>query len=91
MTFENRFSSKSDSGVHVLDPQDRALLRACANAWNSDDDADAHRRFLKAARELPAVRLERVMRIRRAIANGTYLTDDKLRATVDRLLGLLDD
>jgi len=83
----NEFASKSDSGVFVLDPADRALLRACADAaTREEDEAEAHRRFLKIARELPAVRLEKVMQIRRMIANGTYVTEEKLQATIGRLV-----
>jgi hypothetical protein len=92
MAFEsNRFDlSKSDSGVFVLDPEDRALYRACREALSREEAEDeAHRRFLKIARELPAVRLKKVMEIRRQIADGSYITEDKLQATVDRLLDAL--
>ena len=83
-------SSKSDSGVFLLDPEDRALFKACHEASKAEEAEDeAHRRFLKIAREMPAVRLEKVMQIRRMIANGTYITDEKLQATVDRLLNTL--
>lgn len=87
----NRFASSSDSGVFLLDPADRKLLKACADAWQREEDAEAeaHRRFLKIARDLPAVRLERVMEIRRRIADGTYVTEEKLNATIDRLLSAL--
>ena len=83
----NRFGM-SDSGVFVLDPKDRALLNACREAMAQTDETEneAHRRFLKIARELPTVRLKRVMEIRRKIADGTYLTDEKIEGTVDRLL-----
>ena len=71
----------------LLDPADRALLGACHDALAADESEDeAHRRFLKVARELPAVRLQKVMEIRRQIASGTYLTEDKLASTVSRLL-----
>ena len=85
--YSNHFS-KSDSGVFVLDPKDRALLNACREAIAHTDETEdeAHRRFLKIARELPTVRLQRVMEIRRKIADGSYLTDEKIQGTVDRLL-----
>jgi anti-sigma28 factor (negative regulator of flagellin synthesis) len=77
----------SDSGVFLLDPEERALLRACAEREQREDaEAEAHRRFLKLARELPPVRLQKVLEIRRQIAEGTYLTSDKLEETVDGLL-----
>ncbi len=85
----NRFS-KSDSGTFLLDPEDRALFRACKDALQQEENEDeAHKRFLKIARDLPAVRLQKVMRIRRMIAGGTYVTDEKLQATVARLLEAL--
>lgn len=91
--FENNngFDSLSDSGVHVLDPEERRLLNACANAVDSDEEteAQAHRRFLKIARELPPVRLEKVMKIRNMIARGEYITEERLQATVDRLVRAL--
>lgn len=90
--FEDRYgsTSSSDSGVFLLDPEDRALLRACADACTREEkEAEAHRRFLKLARELPAVRLQKVMAIRRMIASGDYVTEEKLQATVDRLLSAL--
>jgi hypothetical protein len=87
--FRGQFSSdKSDSGVFLLEPADRALLGACHDALSANETEDeAHRRFLKIARELPNVRLQKVMEIRRKIASGDYVTDDKLQATVERLLG----
>ena len=89
--------ASSDSGVFLLDPEDRALLKACREACRKQEGTEAHtreagityRRFLKIARELPAVRLEKVMRIRRMIAKGNYITEEKLQATVDRLLEAL--
>lgn len=79
----------SDSGTFLLDPEEQALLKACAERWNQDEELEVHRRFLKIARELPAVRLEKVLKIRKQIAEGTYLSDDKLQATVDRVLEAL--
>lgn len=86
----SRFDSLSDSGVHVLEPKDRALLDACADTLReTETEAEAHRRFLKIARELPPVRLEKVLRIRNLIARGEYLTEDRLQNTVNRLLDSL--
>ena len=86
----NRFESPSDSGVHVLDPEEMALIGACADAARREAEEElAHRRFLRIARDLPAVRLQKVMEIRKQIAAGTYATEGKLKATVDRLLEVL--
>lgn len=86
----NRFESPSDSGVYVLDSEERALIEACAdNTRREAEEATAHRRFLRIARDLPAVRLQKVMEIRKQIAAGTYATEGKLKATVDRLLEVL--
>jgi hypothetical protein len=83
----SRFDSLSDSGVHVLEPEERRLLGACADAVEAEEaEAVAHRRFLKIARELPPVRLEKVMQIRNLIANGEYVTEERLKGTVERLL-----
>jgi negative regulator of flagellin synthesis FlgM len=38
------------------------------------------------ARDLPAIREDLVARVRSAIADGTYETDDKLAVAVDRML-----
>jgi hypothetical protein len=84
----SRFDSLSDSGVHVLEPKDRVLLDACVDA-QLETEAEAHRRFLKIARELPPVRLEKVLRIRNLIANGEYLSEERLQRTVDRLIQAL--
>src|SRR5688500_14992637 len=78
--------SSSDSGVFMLDPADRALFEAAANEIEGVDD---HARFLEIARRLPKVRLEKVMKIREQIAAGTYVTEEKLQVTVDRLLSAL--
>ena len=86
----SRFDSLSDSGVHVLEPKDRALLDACADALDAEEtEAEAHRRFLKIARELPPVRLEKVMRIRNLIARGEYMTEERLQNTVTNLLNAM--
>jgi len=83
----NRYNPLSESGVFLLDPEERALLNKCADAYGEQEhEVDAHRRFLKIARELPAVRLQKVMEIRRQIARGEYLTSDKLQGTISRLL-----
>ena len=45
-----------------------------------------HARFLDRMRQLPAARTDRVEEIRAAIAAGTYETEEKLAAAIDRLL-----
>ena len=77
----------SDSGTFLLDPEERALLRAYAErSAREEDEAEAHRHFLRAARELPAVRLEKVLRLRRQIAEGTYDLADRMEETAQRML-----
>ena len=79
--------SNSDSGTFLLDPADRALLSACHEAnTKAEAEDEAHRRFLKLARDLPAIRLKKVLKIRRMIADGTFMTEERLQETVDRLL-----
>jgi anti-sigma28 factor (negative regulator of flagellin synthesis) len=87
--FDSKFnlSSSSDSGVFMLDPADRAFLEAAA--VDKVKAVDDHARFLEIARKLPKVRLDKVMKIREEIAAGTYVNEEKLQATVDRLLAAL--
>lgn len=86
----NLFSaSSSDSGVFMLDPKDRAMIDAAAEGLDADTDEVMHAKFLEAARRLPKVRLEKVMKIREEIAAGTYVNEEKLNATVDRLLNAM--
>jgi len=46
-------------------------------------------RLVDAARDLPAVRQDRVAEIRSAIANGTYETQQRLSGAVEQLLNEL--
>lgn len=87
----NLFSaSSSDSGVFMLDPKERAMIEAAAAGLDDDADEEVlHGRFLELARKLPKVRLDKVMKLREEIAAGTYVTEEKLQATVDRLLSSL--
>ena len=68
----------SDSGVFMLDPE-------LFNASDEVHEVDAQARLLDMARRLPKVRLDKVMKIRDEIAAGTYLTEEKMQATVDRI------
>ncbi|MCO5166170.1 MAG: flagellar biosynthesis anti-sigma factor FlgM [Planctomycetes bacterium] len=72
--------------MFLLDPKDRALIEAAAAGLDDVDEEVLHGRFLEVARRLPKVRLEKVMKLREEIAAGTYVTEEKLQATVDRLL-----
>lgn len=84
-------ASSSDSGVFLLDPKDRALIEAAAAGLDDEETGEEvlHGRFLEIARKLPKVRLEKVMKIREEIAAGTYVTEEKLQATVARLVSAL--
>jgi hypothetical protein len=78
------FDLTSDSGVFMLDPAEREMLGALAD--QATEEVDQNARFLELARSLPKVRLDKVMKVREEIAAGTYMTDEKLQATVDRFL-----
>lgn len=43
-------------------------------------------RYLDVISQIPEIRQERVDEIKRAIENGEYVTDERIRATVDRIL-----
>lgn len=45
-----------------------------------------HARFLDQLRRLPEVRSEHVEAVRQAIADGTYETEPRLEAAIDRLI-----
>lgn len=44
------------------------------------------KKWLKQLREMPDVRLKKIMKIRAEIAKGTYETSAKWRVAIDRLL-----
>lgn len=75
----------SDSGVFMLDPEVHGLLAGDDPAAQVDTEA----RFLEIARRLPKVRLDKVMKIRDEIAAGTYVTEEKMQATVERILRVM--
>ena len=56
------------------------------NVSDEVKEADAHARFLRKAKELPDVRMKKILEIRRQIANGTYETEEKLQEAVNNLL-----
>ena len=71
----------------MLDPAERETLGALASeATEGASAVDQHARFLELARALPKVRLDKVMKLRGEIDAGTYITDEKVQATVDRFL-----
>lgn len=78
------FDLTSDSGVFMLDPAEREMLGQLAD--KATEEVDQNARFLDLARSLPKVRLDKVMKVREEIAAGTYVTDEKISATVDRFL-----
>jgi flagellar biosynthesis anti-sigma factor FlgM len=43
-------------------------------------------RFLDRLRQFPEVRMDRIERVRQAIAEGTYETEEKLEVAIDRLV-----
>jgi hypothetical protein len=52
---------------------------------------EQQRRWLKQLREMPDVRLKKIMKIRSEIAKGTYETEAKWRVALERLLEDLRD
>ena len=69
----NQDMSSNESGVFCMEPE-RAL---------SDEQ---HRKWLKQLRDMPEVRLEKIMKIREQIAKGTYETAAKWQIALDRLM-----
>jgi len=45
-----------------------------------------HARFLDRLRQFPEVRMDRIERIRQAIDDGSYETDEKIEVAIDRLV-----
>ena len=56
-----------------------------------EPESDEARKWLKQLREMPDVRLKKIMKIRAEIAKGTYETAAKWRIALDRLLGELGE
>jgi hypothetical protein len=75
----NRFSG-DESGVYVLDQ--RSESGEGLDAFESDPT----RVWLRKLRDLPPVRLAKVLRVRDEIARGTYETEERWRIAIDRLM-----
>ena len=71
--------ARTDSGrpQHVDSPPHRPGDRV---------ELSEHARLLDRLRQMPEVRVDRIDRIRQAIADGAYETDDKIDLTIQRLL-----
>ena len=67
-------SDNSSSGVFCMEPKKKEVT------------TDQHRRWMKQLREMPEVRLKKIMKIRAEIAKGTYETEAKWRVALERLL-----
>jgi hypothetical protein len=65
--------SNSDSGVF------------CMERKAETTNLEQHRKWLKQLRDMPEVRLKKIMKIRAEIAKGTYETEAKWRIALDRL------
>ncbi len=63
---------------------------ACSNVRTrvngGDDHSDEHARHLSHLRSLPEVRADRIARIKRMIADGTFDTEERLSAAIDRMV-----
>ena len=79
-----------------MEPLDRAAGTAAyqsaqklrANGQRPGDRVELsdHARLLDRVLHLPEVRVDLVQRVRQAIADGTYETDEKLAVAVERML-----
>ncbi len=73
------------AGPHRISP--RTASGPATNADIVDQlDISAEADFVSRAKELPDVRADKVADIKARIADGSYFTDDKLDAALDRLL-----
>ena len=63
-----------------------------ARRYRSQEEAelDEEVRFLDELQDIPHQRRSKLIRIREQIRQGTYLTDDKLKKAMERLLTTLD-
>ncbi len=53
---------------------------------DGDDHSDEHARHLSHLRSLPEVRAERIAKIKGMIADGTFDTEARLSAAIDRMV-----
>ena len=74
-------SRQEAESAHPLDPP-----RVDPDRPGDRVELSDHARYLDTLRRLPSVREDRIQRIRDAIAEGAYETEDKLDEAVDRLL-----
>ncbi len=65
-------------------------IAACSNvrslASDATDHSDEHARHLAHLRALPEVRAERIAKIKKMIADGSFDTETRLSAAIDRML-----
>ncbi len=78
------------SGPQPIQPSSTpAARKAYASAPPAKSDTaeiSLQARYLKKLHELPAIREDRVERLREQILDGTYDTEEKMRAAVERIL-----
>ena len=78
----NRMAASSAASENGLDPTETA-----SNGRLDDRvELSPHAQFLNRMRLLPEVRMEVVEKARAAIAEGTYLTSERLDIAMERLL-----
>ncbi len=71
---------------HVLRSQPSGGLLRPADELSLSEAAQQTERLVELARSLPAIRQDRVDRLRAAIADGTYETEERLSKALDALL-----
>lgn len=63
---------------------------ACSNVRtrvsDGDDHSDEHARHLSHLRALPEVRADRIAKIKSMIADGTFDTEERLSAAIDKMV-----
>jgi anti-sigma28 factor (negative regulator of flagellin synthesis) len=74
------------SAPHVFRAERVGGLSRPADELSLSEAAQEGERLIELARSLPAIRQDRVDRLRAAIAQGTYETPERLSKAVDALL-----
>jgi negative regulator of flagellin synthesis FlgM len=69
---------------HALSEQ--AVATMAPPAAQDEVEISSMARALSLLEGAPDIRMDKVASVRAALANGTYETDDKINATIDRLM-----
>lgn len=80
--------------TNITIPSPVVTVDACSNVRtrisdgddHGDDHRDEHARHLSHLRSLPEVRADRIAKIKSMIADGTFDTEERLSAAIDRMV-----